>query len=95
MLALYIIILCCCVDGFLVVVVVADVVAAYCLLAEQNLAASAHILASLGGALVGASLQTDDRLASVQHLIGEFTLCLIGWLGAQLSERKAGVLPGL
>lgn len=55
---------------------------ARCSLAEQDLAASAHVLASLGGALVGASLQTDHGLAGVQDLFGEVTLAFFRGFGA-------------
>ena len=46
-------------------------------LAEQDLAAGAHVLACLGGALVGTSLETDHGLTGVQDLVGEFTLALV------------------
>lgn len=65
------------------------------LLSEQNLAASAKVLSSLGGSLVGTGLQTDDGLTSVQHIFAELALALVGWLGAQVGELEVGVLPGL
>lgn len=65
------------------------------LLSEQDLAASAHVLSSLGGSLVGSSLQTDDRLSGVEHILAELTLALIGRLGSQVGELVVGVLPGL
>lgn len=57
-------------------------------LAEQDLAASTHILAGLGGTLVGASLQADHGLAGLQHFIGEITLAFIRGLGP-----KVGAIP--
>lgn len=60
-------------------------------LAEQDLAAGAHVLAGLRGALVGARLQADDGLASLQHLFGEVTLALFSGLGAEVRARPLGV----
>lgn len=65
------------------------------LLAEQNLAASADILTSLGGALVGAGLEANDGLASLQLLLGELALALIGGLGAQEGTLEVSVLVAL
>lgn len=64
-------------------------------LAEENLAASAEILAGLGGTLVGASLQTDHGLASLQHLIGEITLAFFRRPGAQVRAAPLSVSVGL
>lgn len=65
------------------------------LLAEQDLAAGADVLACLGSTLVGASLQTDDGLASLELLLAEVTLALIGGLGAQEGTLEVVVLVGL
>lgn len=65
------------------------------LLAEQDLAAGADVLTCLGSTLVGASLQTDDGLASLELLLAEVTLALIGGLGAQEGTLEFVVLVGL
>lgn len=65
------------------------------LLAEQNLAAGAEVLTCLGSTLVGASLQTDDGLASLELLLAEVALALIGGLGAQEGTLEVVVLVGL
>lgn len=65
------------------------------LLSEQNLTASAEILTSLGGSLVGTGLQSNDGLTSVQHIFAELTLALIGRLGSEVGELEVGVLPCL
>lgn len=64
-------------------------------LAEQNLAAGAHIRAGLGGTLVGSSLETDHGLAGLQHFIGEITLALIRRLGAKVRAVPLGMPVGL
>lgn len=65
------------------------------LLAEQDLAAGADVLACLGSTLVGASLQADDGLASLELLLAEVALALIGGLGAQEGTLEVVVLVGL
>lgn len=57
-------------------------------LAEQDFAASAHVLTGLGGSLVGTGLQTDHGLTSLQNLFGEVTLAFVGGLGS-----KVGTVP--
>lgn len=64
-------------------------------LAEQDLAARAHVLAGLGGALVGPGLQAHDGLASLQRLLREVTLALIRGLGAEVGALPFGVPVGL
>ena len=65
------------------------------LLAQDDLAASAHVLASLAGALVLAGLEADDGLASFELLLAEVTLGLVGGLGSQLGAGPLGVPVGL
>lgn len=48
------------------------------LLAEQDLARGAKVLARLRGALVLAGLQADDGLAGAQRLLAEVTPVLLG-----------------
>lgn len=54
------------------------------LFAEQDFAASADVLASLGRALVCAGLQANDCLASVQLFFCEFTLILVSWFWSEV-----------
>lgn len=68
---------------------------ASCSLAEQDLAASAHVLSRLGGALVGTSLETDHGLAGVQDLLGEVTLAFLSGLGSQVGAAPLSVPVGL
>jgi hypothetical protein len=64
------------------------------LLAQDDVTASAEALTSLGGTLVGASLEADDGLAGVQSLLIELALVLLCWLGAKVGAGPLGVLVG-
>lgn len=68
---------------------------AKCSLAEQDFAASAHVLTGLGGSLVGTGLQTDHGLAGLQDLLGEVTLALISGLGAKVGTVPLGMSVSL
>lgn len=65
------------------------------LLADDDLAAGAHVLSRLGGTLVLAGLEADDGLASLELLLGEVALGLVGGLGSQLGSGPLGVPVGL
>jgi hypothetical protein len=64
-------------------------------LAEEDLATSAHVLASLGGTLVGSSLEADHSLASLKNFIRELTLAFLRGLGAEVWAAPFGVPVGL
>lgn len=53
------------------------------LLAQDDPTLGAHVVPSLGGALVGACLEADVGLASGQHLLREFPFVLLGGAWAQ------------
>lgn len=56
------------------------------LLSEDDFAASADVLSSLVGALVGTSLEADDGLAGVQLLFSELAFVLVGGLGSKVGS---------
>lgn len=64
-------------------------------LSEQDLASGSHVLAGLGGSLVGASLEADDGLAGSQDLVRELPLVLLRRLGSQVRALPFGVPVGL
>lgn len=65
------------------------------LLAENDLATGANVLARLRGTLVRAGLQPNDGLARVQLLLGEVALALVGRFRAQERSLELGMFVAL
>ena len=65
------------------------------LFSKENFARGAHVLAGLGGTLVGTGLQANYGLTASQLLVCEVSLAFISGLGTQKWSLPFGVPVGL